>query len=209
MSVFPTNVCGRHDHHTRPQVNPTNHCQSERLKPGRYRPLFPIVSLDFSALLSRRSQVRLLLGRPITEGVNRSHGLHNIPSTWFTLFLPLIRQVRLASKLIYWAIAHLNSLYYNVHNYVQNNGEKMNTLTPIHAGTTISVTDLRKLTPSKIIEQAGGNPVAILSHNKPEAYLLSAKLYETILDALDDLELIKTVEKRRGGKTIRVNLEDL
>ena len=101
------------------------------------------------------------------------------------------------------------SLYYNVHNYVQNNGEKMNVLTPIHAGTTISVTDLRKLTPSKIIEQAGGNPVAILSHNKPEAYLLSAKLYETILDALDDLELIKTVEKRRGGKTIRVNLEDL
>ena len=124
-------------------------------------------------------------------------------------FLPLIRQVRLASRLIYWAIAHLNSLYYNVHNYVQNNGEKMNTLTPIHARTTISVTDLRKLTPSKIIEQAGGNPVAILSHNKPEAYLLSAKVYETILDALDDLELIKTVEKRRGGKTIRVNLEDL
>lgn len=107
------------------------------------------------------------------------------------------------------AIAHLNILYYNVHNYVQNNGEKMNVLTPIHAGTTISVTDLRKLTPSKIIEQAGGNPVAILSHNKPEAYLLSAKAYEKILDALDDLELIKTVEKRRGGKTIRVNLEDL
>jgi hypothetical protein len=39
--------------------------------------------------------------------------------------------------------------------------------------------------------------------------LLSAKVYETILAALDDLELIKTVEKRRGGKTIRVNLEDL
>lgn len=85
----------------------------------------------------------------------------------------------------------------------------MNVITPIHAGTTISVTDLRKLTPSKIIAQAGGDPVAILSHNKPEAYLLSAKTYEKILDALDDLELIKTVKKRRGGKTIRVKLEDL
>ena len=85
----------------------------------------------------------------------------------------------------------------------------MNIITPIHAGTTISVTDLRKLSPSKILEQAGGDPVAILSHNKPEAYLLSAKAYEKILDALDDLELIGIVEKRRGGKTIRVKLEDL
>jgi antitoxin StbD len=85
----------------------------------------------------------------------------------------------------------------------------MNVITPIHADTTVSVTDLRKLPPSKILEQAGGNPVAILSHNKPEAYLLSAKAYERILDILDDLELVKITEKRRGGKTIRVNLEDL
>lgn len=85
----------------------------------------------------------------------------------------------------------------------------MNLVTAIHADTTVSVTDLRKLPPSKILEQAGGYPVAILSHNKPEAYLLSAKIYEKILDALDDLELIKIVEKRRGGKTIQVNLEDL
>jgi len=51
--------------------------------------------------------------------------------------------------------------------------------------------------------------VAILNHNKPEAYLLSAKAYENMLDALDDLELIGIVEKRRGGKTVRIKLEDL
>ena len=71
------------------------------------------------------------------------------------------------------------------------------------------MTDLRKLNPSKILEQAGGHPVAILNHNKPEAYLLSAKAYEKILEALDDLELIGIAEKRRGGKTVRVKLEDL
>ena len=32
---------------------------------ARLMPLFSIVSLDFSALLSRRSHVRIVLGRPI------------------------------------------------------------------------------------------------------------------------------------------------
>ena len=85
----------------------------------------------------------------------------------------------------------------------------MSVITAIYADTTISVTDLRKLNPSKILEQAGGHPVAILNHNKPEAYLLSAKVYEKILEALDDLELIGIAEKRRGGKTVKVKLEDL
>jgi len=85
----------------------------------------------------------------------------------------------------------------------------MTIVTAIHAGTSVSVTDLRKLNPSKILEQAGGNPVAILNHNKPEAYLLSAKAYEKILDVLDDMALMEIVEKRRGGKTVRVKLEDL
>ena len=85
----------------------------------------------------------------------------------------------------------------------------MNVVTAIHADTSVSVTDLRKLNPSKILEQAGGNPVAILNHNKPEAYLLSAKAYEKILDALDDMALMSIVEKRRGGKTVKVKLEDL
>ncbi len=85
----------------------------------------------------------------------------------------------------------------------------MSVIKAIYADTTVSVTDLRKLNPSKILEQAGGHPVAILNHNKPEAYLLSAKAYEKILEALDDLELIGIAEKRRGGKTVRVKLEDL
>ena len=85
----------------------------------------------------------------------------------------------------------------------------MSVITAIYADTTVSVTDLRKLNPSKILEQAGGHPVAILNHNKPEAYLLSAKVYEKILEALDDLELIGIAEKRRGGKTVKVKLEDL
>ena len=52
-------------------------------------------------------------------------------------------------------------------------------------------------------------PIAVLNHNKPAAYLLSAKAYEALLDRLDDAELVKIVKNRQGGKTVKVTLEDL
>lgn len=78
----------------------------------------------------------------------------------------------------------------------------------IHAKTTVSMTDLRR-SPSKILDDANDMPVAILNHNRAEAYLLSAKAYEKLLDLLDDVSLIKTIQSRRGGKTVKVNIEDL
>lgn len=78
----------------------------------------------------------------------------------------------------------------------------------IHAKTTVSMTDLRR-NPSKILDDANDMPVAILNHNRVEAYLLSAKAYEKLLDLLDDVSLIKTIQSRRGGKTVKVNIEDL
>ena len=78
----------------------------------------------------------------------------------------------------------------------------------IYAKTTVSMTDLRR-NPSKIIEVAGDSPIAVLNHNRAEAYLLSAKAYEKLLDQLEDAELMKTIKSRRGGKTVRVRLEDL
>lgn len=78
----------------------------------------------------------------------------------------------------------------------------------IHAKTTVSMKDLRQ-NPSKILDDANDMPVAILNHNRAEAYLLSAKAYEKLLDLLDDVSLIKTIQSRRGGKTVKVNIEDL
>jgi len=78
----------------------------------------------------------------------------------------------------------------------------------IYARTTVSMTDLRR-NPSGILEDAGDSPVAVLNHNKPAAYLLSAKAYEALLDKLDDAELTKIVKQRQGGKRVKVSLEDL
>ncbi|MBK7005718.1 MAG: type II toxin-antitoxin system prevent-host-death family antitoxin [Burkholderiales bacterium] len=84
----------------------------------------------------------------------------------------------------------------------------MSTTHAIYAQTTVSMTDLRR-NPSGILEDAGDTPVAVLNHNRPAAYLLSAKAYEALLDRLDDVELTKTVRQRQGGKRVRVSLDDL
>lgn len=78
----------------------------------------------------------------------------------------------------------------------------------IYARTTVSMTDLRR-NPSGILESAGDSPIAVLNHNKPAAYLLSAKAYEALLERLDDAELTKIAKQRQGGKRVKVALEDL
>ena len=78
----------------------------------------------------------------------------------------------------------------------------------IFARTTVSMTDLRR-NPSGILADAGDSPIAVLNHNKPAAYLLSANAYEALLEKLDDAELSKIVQQRRWGKTVKVKFEDL
>jgi antitoxin StbD len=78
----------------------------------------------------------------------------------------------------------------------------------IHATRTVSITELRR-DPSGVLESAGDMPVAVLNHNTTTAYLLSAKAYEALLEKLDDVSLINLVNSRKGGKTVKVKLEDL
>lgn len=59
---------------------------------------------------------------------------------------------------------------------------------------------------SAVIKQADDEAVAILNHNRPEAYLLSAKHYEQLLSYLKDEKLVR---ERANGKFIEVNLDDL
>jgi hypothetical protein len=47
------------------------------------------------------------------------------------------------------------------------------------------------------------------NRKRPTTYFLFAKLRETLLEKLDDASLINVVKSRRGGKTVKVKLEDL
>lgn len=79
----------------------------------------------------------------------------------------------------------------------------------IAASYTASISELKK-NPSALLDQAEG-PIAILNHNKTKGYLLSAALFESLLDKIDDQELGEIVKKRQKekNKAIKVSLKDL
>ncbi|MGO4154504.1 type II toxin-antitoxin system Phd/YefM family antitoxin [Cupriavidus sp. YAF13] len=78
----------------------------------------------------------------------------------------------------------------------------------IYATATVSITDLRR-NPGAIIEEAGNEPVAVLNHNRPAAYLVPAQAFEALMDRLEDIELAEIVRQRRGGKAVKVSLDEL
>lgn len=78
----------------------------------------------------------------------------------------------------------------------------------IHANMTVSVTELKRNF-AGILTSAQGNPVAILNHNKPEAYLVPARHYEQLLSLLEDAEDRKLISERKNGPFVEVSLDEL
>jgi antitoxin StbD len=78
----------------------------------------------------------------------------------------------------------------------------------VFADTCVSVTELKR-NYTKILQQAAQQPVAVLNHNRPEAYLLPAALYERMLEQLDDAQDARLVRERANGPFIEVQLDDL
>jgi antitoxin StbD len=78
------------------------------------------------------------------------------------------------------------------------------------ARCSASISELKK-NPSSLIEQSGGEPIAILNHNKPTAYLIPAKTYEYMLDQIEDCQLGLLVKERQHEKSsaVEVNLDEL
>ncbi|MQR00683.1 type II toxin-antitoxin system prevent-host-death family antitoxin [Glaciimonas sp. GS1] len=78
----------------------------------------------------------------------------------------------------------------------------------IHARATVSITELRR-NPGQVIEEGGNSPVAILNHNRATAYLVPAEAFEAMLEKLEDIALADVVRNRRGGKVVKVTLDEL
>ena len=78
----------------------------------------------------------------------------------------------------------------------------------IHARSSVSISELKK-NPTGVISQAHGQPVAILNHNRPTAYLVPAVAYEAIMEQLDDLDLARLVREREAESSVRVTLDEL
>ena len=81
----------------------------------------------------------------------------------------------------------------------------------VFARKTTSISEF-KANPAKVIEAAGEEPIAVLVHNKPKFYALSAKAYEAILEQLENLELAELARQRLAegdSELVEVNISDL
>jgi len=80
----------------------------------------------------------------------------------------------------------------------------------IYADLSVSMTDFKK-NPAEVVRQAGQKPVAVLNHNKPAFYTLTPKLFEAILEELEDKELTELARKRlsTSGDIVMVNVDKI
>ena len=80
----------------------------------------------------------------------------------------------------------------------------------ILANCSASISELKR-NPSALINQSDGEPIAILNHNKPTAYLIPAETYEELLESIEDYQLGIIVKERQNEKisAIAVDIDEL
>ncbi|MEO7159654.1 MAG: type II toxin-antitoxin system prevent-host-death family antitoxin [Polaromonas sp.] len=78
----------------------------------------------------------------------------------------------------------------------------------ILANMSVSVTELKR-NYANILKQADDSPVAVLNHNRPEAYLVPASHYERLMAYLEDMEDAKLVRERSNGPFVEITLDAL
>ena len=74
------------------------------------------------------------------------------------------------------------------------------------ANCSVSISELKR-NPSALIEQSDGQPIAILNHNRPTAYLIPAETYEELLERLEDYQLGLIVQERQDEKIRAVEVD--
>lgn len=74
------------------------------------------------------------------------------------------------------------------------------------AKCSASISELKKNSAS-LIEQAEGEPIAILNHNKPTAYLIPADTYEIMLEQIEDYQFGLMIKERQHEKEFAVDVD--
>jgi antitoxin StbD len=78
----------------------------------------------------------------------------------------------------------------------------------ILAEITASVSELKK-NPMGTVASGEGFPIAILNRNEPVFYCVPAKAYEALIEKLEDIELNRIADARKGQRVTKVKLEDI
>lgn len=78
----------------------------------------------------------------------------------------------------------------------------------VEARVAVSVSDLKR-SPSAVMDDAAGEAVAVLNHNRVMAYMVPASVYEAMLERLDDQALVEIIRSRADETPVRVSLNEL
>jgi antitoxin StbD len=81
-------------------------------------------------------------------------------------------------------------------------------ITPILADVGVSISDLKR-NPAAVVAEAKLHQVAILSRNKPVAYVVSPEVWDHILDVLDERKLVREAQEalEEGGDDVVIDLD--
>ena len=78
----------------------------------------------------------------------------------------------------------------------------------ILADMSASISELKK-NPMAIAASDEGFPVAILNRNEPAFYCIPAEAWESVLDKLEDIELVQLAKDRMGEERVKVSIDEL
>ncbi len=80
----------------------------------------------------------------------------------------------------------------------------------LYSSYSASISELKK-SPTAILNEAGNEPIAILNHNTPSAYLVPSETFEKLMDIVDDYLLSENVKERlaENETPVRVSLNDI
>ena len=76
----------------------------------------------------------------------------------------------------------------------------------IYADYSISMSEFKK-NPAQVLRSAGEKPVAVLNHNRPTFYMVTPKLFETLVEKLIDLDLVELVRQRLEHKDTAIEVD--
>jgi antitoxin StbD len=79
-------------------------------------------------------------------------------------------------------------------------------LDTIYADLSISMSEFKK-NPAQVLRVAGEKPVAVLNHNRPAFYMVTPKVFEALVDALADRELVDLVRRRLAQKDQAIEVD--
>jgi antitoxin StbD len=80
----------------------------------------------------------------------------------------------------------------------------------VYADYSVSMSEFKK-NPAQVLRTAGEKPVAVLNHNKPAFYMVTPKMFESLIEKLADQQLLEVARQRLSQKhqAIEVDIDQI